>query len=411
VGDFILLDIGGSYIKSCTLRRGTKELLNLRKFDMPPFISLLDEKREIHAHDFTHAIFNAVAIQKKFHSESTEILVSGQMGGFENSSGNLVSWQDQRMLSNTYKDKFDSLLKDFSKDQLFGLTGATIYPGLPLFALLLFPSVDRPNRFNSVISYAIGRLTGIAQPPMHITDAAASGFYDVIGEKWIPEFSRLMEDEVSFPEVVKAVSKVGYSKDFDLNVFCGVGDQQASLLGAGLNKENLVVNIGTGGQVAVLKSKTERLPRTAFRPYFENQSIATITHLPSGRALKAFVEYCCGGTSSNHYEYFFDLMLKNDSIGEIDIVNFNATLDQIKKSQIAYDYSGIAGSFFNSMLKVYSDSIKQISLNEDLVFAGGVGQKFSLLSQYLAIDLKRNTYISHSTETTLEGLALLSANV
>ncbi len=411
MGDFILLDIGGSYIKSCTLRRGTRELLNLQKFDMPPFISLFNEKREIHAHDFTQAIFNAVAIQKKFHLESTEILVSGQMGGFENSSGNLVSWQDQRVLSSTYKDRFDSLLRDFSTSRLFELTGATIYPGLPLFALLLFPNADRPKSFNSVISSAIARLTGIAQPPMHITDAAASGFYDVIGEEWIPEFSRLMEYSVSFPIVFKDVSKVGYSKDFDLNVFCGVGDQQASLLGAGLNKKNLVVNIGTGGQVAVLKSKRERSPKTAFRPYFENQSIATITHLPSGRALKAFVQYCCGGTSSNHYEYFFELILKNNYVGEIDIVNFNATLDQIKQSQIAYDYSGIAGSFFKSMLKIYSDSIKQISLNEDLLFAGGVGQKFSLLSQYLAIELDRNTYVSDSTETTLEGLALLSTNL
>ena len=182
-------------------------------------------------------------------------------------------------------------------------------------------------------------------------------------------------------------------------------------MGAGLQGTNVVVNIGTGGQVARLGDATSIRENLGVRPYFGNKLIETITHLPAGRSLKAFVEYCTGDSDYVSHYKFFELIEKNDSIGDIDIVDFQKALFEIENSNCALDFAGIAGSFFHSMVRSYRNAIQDISEDEDLVFAGGVGQKFNLLSQRLGDELNRSITISDSEETTLSGLSNLTRSL
>jgi sugar (pentulose or hexulose) kinase len=161
---------------------------------------------------------------------------------------------------------------------------------------------------------------------MHVTDAAASGFFDVFNNQWDKNLIALAGNGFTFPKVYSELKILGYSKKYDLEVFCGVGDQQASLFGAGLTSDKLVVNIGTGGQVAGLQGQFETDGNYQIRPYFNGERIRTITHLPSGRALKAFVEFVFGeNASDSDYEAF----IKNPSTQKFDWGNYGADIKQI----------------------------------------------------------------------------------
>jgi len=410
--DFILLDVGGSYIKSCTVEKDGQDLRNFHRVAIPPFTTLMGLSREISLIEFNKSIAAAIRIQQQYSPRAREILISGQMGCFLKPGGQLVSWQDRRVLSESTYENFKTFATELRDTSSFRRTGTTINPGLPLIVMGLsqndFPKLPHPMCFTSLISQVVAFLTGNPNPMMHPTDAASSGFYDIFENVWISDLTNLVREKFYFPEIVHEIKLIGYSAEFNLEVYCGVGDQQASLLGAGLQENNVVVNIGTGGQVARLGVSNIMREGISVRPYFGDKLIETITHLPAGRSLKAFVEYCTGDSDYASHSKFFELIDRNNSIGNIDIVDFQKALFEIKNSDSAVDFSGIAGSFFHSIVDAYRDAIQSISIHEDLVFAGGVGQKFGLLSQRLGNELKRAVFVSDSEETTLNGLSKLT---
>jgi sugar (pentulose or hexulose) kinase len=412
VRDFILLDVGGSYIKSCTVEKDGQDLRNFHRVTIPPFTTLMGLSREISLIEFNKSIAEAIRIQQQYCPRAREILISGQMGCFLKPGGEIVSWQDRSVLSESNYEEFESFSTKLRETASFRRTGTTINPGLPLIVMGLsqnnFPKPPHPTCFTSLISQVVAFLSGDPNPIMHPTDAASSGFYDIFENAWISDLTNLVRDKFYFPEVASEVKTIAYSAEFNLEVYCGVGDQQASLLGAGIEENNVVINIGTGGQVARLRDSNTTREGISVRPYFGNKLIETITHLPAGRSLKAFVEYCTGDSDYASHSKFFELIDQNNSIGDIDIVDFQKALFEIKNSDSAVDFSGIAGSFFHSMVDSYRDAIQSISKNEDLVFAGGVGQKFELLSQRLGNELNRSIFVADSEETTLNGLSKLT---
>jgi sugar (pentulose or hexulose) kinase len=191
-----------------------------------------------------------------------------------------------------------------------------------------------------------------------------------------------------------------------------VGDQQASLFGAGLTSDKLVVNIGTGGQVAGLQGQFETDGNYQIRPYFNGEKIRTITHLPSGRALKSFVEFVFGeNASDSDYEAFINMAGDANEGRIIEISNFDETIELLKERGSPKDIEGLAGAFFHSLIEIYAKSISTLDLEGDLIFAGGVGQKVRIISTGLSALTSREFYISDTDETTLEGLRLLSESV
>jgi sugar (pentulose or hexulose) kinase len=244
---------------------------------------------------------------------------------------------------------------------------------------------------------------------MHITDAAASGLYNLKSKAWDDELICMLDKSLNLPTVHSDVTRIGYSSKFRFDVFTGVGDQQASLYGTAMAPGKIVVNIGTGGQVAGFQEHSQPKGNFQVRPYFEGKEIRTITHLPSGRALRAFVEFCFPGEYvSDKYAEFERSCHSPDSASDIDLVNFKQTLNSLKGSGSKLTTEEISSKFFGSLIRSYEVALSELNLEGELLFAGGVGQKVQIIASELSKATGRKFSISKAQETTLQGLAKIA---
>ena len=414
----ILLDIGGSYIKSATVRKLNSSLENISRIPTPSFVNSESKFKVLPTSEFLSVVDQAIKFQLDFEPNATRLFVSGQMGGYVVESENsfeIVSWQDERVLLGENFAKYRQLSELLEESLEFKKSGSEIRPGLPLLSIsTTFTNnlgINKPQKFRSVISFTTSYLTDFQNDDMHVTDAAASGFYDIFNLAWNPKLIDLVDVPLVFPKVHKEVTKIGQAEKYGIDVFSGVGDQQASLLGAGLTSMELVVNIGTGGQVAGIHVDEEG-GSYQIRPYFNDQKIRTITHLPSGRSLKAFVELVCKGSATdNDYKKFIGMANQIQESAAIDISAFEKTVNELKLSRDPKEIERIPSSFFKSLIEIYTKSILDLNLEGSLIFAGGVGQKVQIISSELSTAAGREFEISDTAETTLEGLRLISESV
>lgn len=412
----ILLDIGGTYVKSAVLTHDLESPQNIRKFSMPRFIENESERAVIPTAEFLSLIDQAIDIQRENQSNVDRIYVSGQMGGYvieESGKFEIVSWQDIRSLEHkNEKDKFELELR-LKTSAAFKETGSELRPGLPFFALAITKPYSRypntPSLFRSVISFVTSYLTNFEVNDMHITDAAASGFYNLKSKAWDDELICMLDKSLIFPSVHRDVTRIGYSSKFLLDVFTGVGDQQASLYGTGMEPGKVVVNIGTGGQVAGFQEPSQPKGEFQIRPYFEGKEIRTITHLPSGRALSAFVEFCFPGKHQfDKYREFEKRCQSPDLTSDIDLDDYKKTLNSLKGNDNKLTSDEMSSKFFGSLIRRYEIALSELNLEGELLFAGGVGQKVQIISSELSRITGRKFSISNSQETTLEGLAKIA---
>jgi sugar (pentulose or hexulose) kinase len=415
----ILLDIGGTYIKSATIDKDQIHPTNVQHFDTPKFAQSMSRFCVIPTLELLKVIDGAINTQKAFLPKSNRIFVSGQMGGYvlQNKQGfEIISWQDERSLDEEFREIRISLDEWLEGSSFLGDTGSELRAGLPFYSLAVttlsnsYGIINQP--FRSIISFVTSYLTDFNANGMHVTDAAASGMMNLSSHQWNDHLTSRVFRELSFPKIYSEVESIGYSRKFEAEVYVGVGDQQASLLGAGIDSKNIVINIGTGGQVAGLNNQTQNPTKFQIRPFFSGQNIRTITHLPSGRALKAFVEYTFGNTGDKEFKAFEELGKQySDNQHDIDLSDIGAALETLTKLGFKQDAGKISLAFFSGLIKKYKESVDLIDLKGDLVFAGGVGQKVSLVSQEISRLCKKDYRVSAVQETTLEGLGILASSV
>lgn len=206
-------------------------------------------------------------------TESESVYISVQMHGYllGDRRGNLlteyISWQDKR----GKLVEFDGALPKRS--------GTAIKDNLPLLSInamkTLKPEIyGRFEEFFTLGSYIAYRLTG--NNVTHITDAAATGFYDSVTCKSNVE-------DFLVPCAMKEVCIAGRYKD--RKIYSPVGDQQASVLGAGGDGKGYILNIGTAAQVcAIAEGYTEGEYES--RPYFKDRTLCTVTNRLGGAYLR-----------------------------------------------------------------------------------------------------------------------------
>ena len=383
---------------------------------MPRFMENESQRAVISTDEFFAVIDQAIEIQRENQSNIDRIYVSGQMGGYvieESGKFEIVSWQDKRSLEPKYeKDKFELELW-LKTSAAFKETGSELRPGLPFFSLAITKPYSRyPNTlspFRSVISFVTSYLTNFEANDMHITDAAASGLFNLKRKAWDNELICMLDKSLLFPSVHSDVTRIGYSSKFLFDVFTGVGDQQTSLYGAELEPGKIVINIGTGGQVAGFQEPSQPRGNFQIRPYFEGKEIRTITHLPSGRALSAFVEFCFPGEhQSDKYSLFERSCQLPDFTSDIDLVDFNQTINSLKLDDSKITVDKVSSKFFGSLIQSYAVALSELNIDGELLFAGGVGQKVQMISSELSRVTGRKFSISKAQETTLEGLAKIA---
>jgi xylulokinase len=383
---------------------------------MPRFKANESERTVIPTAEFLSVIDQAIEIQRKSQSNIDRIYVSGQMGGYvieESGNFEIVSWQDKRSLEQKYEKSKLELELLLSTSTAFKETGSELRPGLPFFALAITKPYSRypdtPSPFRSIISFVTSYLTNFEVNDMHITDAAASGLYNLKSKAWDDELICMLDKSLTLPSVHSDVKRIGYSSKFLLDVFTGVGDQQASLYGTEMEPGKIVVNIGTGGQVAGFQEPSQPKGKFQIRPYFDGKEIRTITHLPSGRALSAFVEFCFPGEHQSEKYIEFERSCESlDLSSDIDLDDFKKTLKSLKGSDNKLTSKEISSIFFGSLIRRYEIALAELNLEGELLFAGGVGQKVQIISNELSRVTARKFSISNAQETTLEGLAKIA---
>jgi hypothetical protein len=164
--------------------------------------------------------------------------------------------------------------------------------------------------------------------------------------------------------------------------------------------------------VAGFQENTQLEGKYQTRPYFRGKEFRTITHLPSGRALRAFVEFCYPGDQQfDKYEKFESTCKIPNYSSEADLVNFNLTLEALADNRNEISPEKLSSIFFGSLIRSYESALTQLNLDGELVFAGGVGQKVKIISRELSRLTGRKISISNSNETTLEGLAKIARNL
>jgi xylulokinase len=343
------------------------------------------------------------------------------MGGYVLSDGdlrpisNLVSWQDQRGTSEFPRSEHFDKIRDELEARDFATTGTAWRDGLPILGIRTdYKQVKIHEKwvFESIISWVTRNLADSQSLYMHSTDAASSGFFHIYENTWITEYLSDLASSLTLPKVLVDVVPIGRSKEFELDVFVGVGDQQASLLGAGIDDGTTVINIGTGGQVARLIHSGEENNAAQVRPFFGNNFISTKTHLPSGRALKTFVSHIYGQDSGPmaYAKFFAAASDSYQTSYRFNLDDYKNTVSELEKHFHDLDEKDIASSFMRSMGDIYIEQLSHIghTSKKMLLFAGGVGQHFSTLSHYISTRTSSRYTIAKTEETTLQGLAELS---
>lgn len=127
-------------------------------------------------------------------------------------------------------------------------------------------------------------LTKKKRPVMHVSNAASLGFFDT--EKMCFDRKALAVfgiGEELIPEVTGNFLVLGQYQG--LPVCTAVGDNQAGFLGSvGYQKNTLLVNVGTGGQISMMSDHCIRIPGIETRPFNKGTYLLVGASLCGGRA-------------------------------------------------------------------------------------------------------------------------------
>lgn len=218
----------------------------------------------------------------------TAIGITGQQHGMllTDSSGTpvspLINWQDRRALdlipgtNRTWLEETRSLLGE----DAWKRTGCRLQPGFmsgTLYWLKAQGQLPAGSRALFIMDHFGSVLTGskaVTEP----TCAGGSGVYNVRTRQWdIEAIAALGLSPSLFPEIREADFQIGVLTSqmaiasglpAGTAVFAPIGDHQASFVGTVQDRTNsILVNVGTGAQVAVYTDGFDFAPPIELRPY------------------------------------------------------------------------------------------------------------------------------------------------
>ena len=297
---FLAVDIGSSYIKSALLETGSMTITEVVKIPSP--------QRLPNANPYAYEVDAAVLYQTfeavitpylDRHKSISGLLLSTQMHGCVVSTGGrdiYISWQDTMCLAedpgtgNRYLDRLRSLFRP----EDYADSGIPIKPASAfcnLYARNRSVPFPQDTPLFTLGSYVIYRMTG--KNICHITNAAPMGMVNLRERKWRYDlWDRAGLNMFIMPEITtdfKPCSTFLY-KGRNLAVFPDIGDQQAAMLGMGVQKGDVAVNIGTAGQIIRI-SDVFTVADYEIRPFLPGLFLEVISRMPSGRNFDVVVNF------------------------------------------------------------------------------------------------------------------------
>ena len=368
-----------------------------------------------------------------------KLCISNEMHGFllANEDGkpytDYISWQKE--YGNEVIDGESSveiLSRPEYKDAILR-TGMPLRGGLPssnLFYLKRKGLINNtPLYFYTLGDFIIRHISG-KEPICHPTNAAATGLYDVTSSAWNKELlSIVANNEVKFPIVGNTVIEFDF-KGRHVTCYPAIGDQQAALLGAGVEKvSDISFNLGTGAQVSRLVTVVNLSQEYQIRPYFNNFWLLTVPHLPSGRAMNVYFRFFkeilnafgiekddteiwqvlleeeakCDSTDLQCDLSFFQTPLTDHVTGSVgNIGEYGLTVGKLMKAiirQMGQNFTVIANLIFPDNGKI-----------ERIVFSGGVARRINSLREEILKNYHQGIPVVVSEEETLNGLLKYGRN-
>lgn len=434
------IDIGASFCKA-VLVNSEKHVVKSVRIPMPNKLNLdAPEKIEYNLVDIVNIVFKLILdITSNYSSEIKTISVTGQMHGMvlldENYKPitNFISWQDKRcnksigLSSNTILNEVQLFLNPYRV-----LTGTDVRSGMLAPLLLWFKRnnlLPKFYRISFLPDYIVSILSG-KTPFCDPTNAAASGIYNIIDQKWLREFVEFYDlDLKSFPSVLSSGSLIGSitrELSFTLKlplttkIFVATGDFQATLFANNLNENDLSFNIGTGAQVSVLEKEFKKSLSYEVRPFYDSY-VKCVSGLPGGLAFSYFqrllssIEKIITGRSERDLLNLLDNlasqkdelcnhnMMKLNNRGEVlEITNFDQLSNNIVNFYIAY---------VNAIVNSYLDAIKRLGLDmskyTNIVLSGGVAIKNTTLKRLISCNINKDIIVVDELEQTALGAVLI----
>lgn len=414
----LLLDIGGTDLKIARAENGVLDEDSVRRFGMPNITNPKQGEAKYLPGIVLVLVNDTIEDFIKDYGTPLQILISGQMGSWILTDGegkaftDIISWQD----TSYFETKDETFLKVYGDQYCREVNnvknnGGEDWPGAPWrgFACVCLELHSvKPLLFHTLTSWIAWEMTGRINHVIHVTDAAASGILNIKNNKWL-KVSSDFQKAVLMPRVLTKLEPIGRTPRTSIPVLVAVGDQQASLLGAGLKPNTVILNAGTGGQVAKLVINLEQAANKV-RPYFEGQYLETITHIPSGRFIAKFLakakEFHGANLDWNWMWQEFGFQHKTSTVHNLDW-NYESFLDRYINDNISiYEAKN---EFLSDVFMNFTAALAKLNINnaEKIILAGGVAQKWKIMQQEIQKEFGISVEVAISNETTLNGLAKL----
>lgn len=285
----LLIDFGASRVK--TALSNYNDINYIR--DYSPVIPSVSEglKYEVPVSKIKD-LFNKIIKDYLKHNIKSVFICSEQHGfaikdNDDNFITDYISWKDNRAFE---KIKGVSTI-DFIKDKLPNFkkyTGMNIKAGLPsinLLHLMRLKSIPKKIKILTLPDILCGN-------KIHSTMLAGLGIWDIYKKepyKDLFDLYREMGYEVSFNEETYDIC-ITEILNKNLSIYSAIGDNQCALFGSYLKNKDVIINMGTGSQIAKI-DKLNIDAKMEQRPYLNNKDLSIITHIPSGRALNCFIGF------------------------------------------------------------------------------------------------------------------------
>lgn len=439
---YLLMDWGATRVKCALYNRASDKLSRIKDFKNLPNIAKIPGRYQISAVKLHKMFLNLC--QKYWQIKKYDsIFLCSQMHGFilldkhNHPLTNYITWQDEHSLEpehtghNAYSLVLQNIKNDYKK-----ITGTRPNPSLPFFNIISYCRALKIKGEIKVMTLTdwFSLISNNTNNLAHDTLAAGLGFYDLRRKKISNRLLKLSKKYTGCDFICNDITGdfqkiAGYLnlKNNKIPIHVGIGDQQCALLGANNKiKKSLSINIGTGSQVSLIKKNIGKLNSIHdYRPYFNNNFLWTITHIPAGRVLNKYAEFLSEISDGrcNLWKEISFLSLRNLEKSEI-IFDLN-----IFSSSFNYKNGGLIKgleeknlnkySFIHSLFKSFLDQYITISASltgskwYNCNISGGIPGRYPIIVKYFRNKLKyaKKITITKKCDETLLGLKKITKNI
>lgn len=319
------IDIGTTSISAVVMDAHTRAVVCSRTIKNPGFIAAAHDWERIQSPNRILEAAKRLLDEMLACAEDIGVIgLTGQMHGivYLDAEGGaispLITWQDGR--GNLKRSGCESIC-----EQISGGFGVRAYSGYGMITHLynvkegLVP--EGAVSVATIADYFAMAITGAKAPILHSSNAASLGLYDIRRYTWREDIlCAFGADAMICPGTVRDFEVAGSYRGIPVAV--AIGDNQAGFLGAvRCAQEQILLNIGTGGQVSLLCDDPLEAEEIETRPFCGESYLAVGASLCGGRAyaaLAGFMESCAaafGCEARDVYAVMEDLAKRGEGEG------------------------------------------------------------------------------------------------